>query len=274
MHRLVPVALALIALTGCYDFTGEAGRLGFSSDATLDGHTPWTPAHALASGARPSLAVSEILATGEEPGSARLETSRGLVAHPDEGAFVIAGEDGWIGAEADGVRDDLHVRFRRARAASFVDPASVVLGEPEALTHVAILRGEPTPVGLIVLDRDGSALGWVGDQLDVRVDGALTLATHDGLELSAHGPARIRASWPSGRAATLDVQVVDRADVPRARVLELDTPDGCVAVARFEVDGVPLLVGDGVTWAHTDEDEPAVECAPDGTLPPALRTAP
>lgn len=274
MTRLAPLALALAALTGCYDFTGEAGRLGFSSDATVDGHTPWTPAHALAAGARPTLAVTEIVASGDEPTSTRLETSRSLVAHPDEGAFVIAGEDGWIGAEADGVRDDLHVRFRRARGASFVDPASILLGEALELTDVAVLRGEPTPVGLIVVERDGSPLGWVPDQLDVRVDGPLTLGTDDSLELVADGPARVRASWGNGRAATLDVHVVGRADVAAGRVLELETPDGCVAIARFEVDGVPVLVGDGVSWAHTDEDDNAVECAPDGTLPPTLRPAP
>lgn len=270
MSRVLFVAAALCALTACYDFTGESGRLGFSSDATLDGLHPWTPDRALAVGAEPTLAVTELIATGETPDRSTLSTSRSIRALPDDEGWVISGDDGWIGAEADGVRDDLHVRRAKPRTAVFLDPGSM---EPLPIDEAAVLVGQPTWIAFSLLDRTGAPLGWVAEQLDVGVHGALTASTERSLEITAHtsGPAELNVRWPNGPSAHLQVSAIDADAIDRIEVLEVDRAEGCAAVARAWADELPVLGVDAFTWEHTDERGAVVPCDERGpTAPPRL----
>ncbi|MEZ4316643.1 MAG: hypothetical protein R3F61_04045 [Myxococcota bacterium] len=268
---LVLVPMGLLALTACYDFQGDRARLGFRSDATVDGSRAWTPEHPLAEGARPQLEVSEVLATESEPrGPSRFEGSRSVALEPADGGtvFLSGSGRGWVGAEADEVRDDFSVRWVKAEGGTFLDPIAEVAGNPSALDGLVVVEGGRLPVQYVLHDKRGHALGWVLDQLEVRSPEEGARLDHDaelGLLLTAGEPGHheVGVQWPGTRATLLPVEVIEAVSVDGIAIESLDVGGECVLHAFLLREDQPVHGGTGFRWSHTDTAEPFAPCEPD-----------
>ncbi|MCB9676647.1 MAG: hypothetical protein H6737_16135 [Alphaproteobacteria bacterium] len=267
--RIAILTLGILGLTACYDFAGERGKLGFDTDATLDGTRPWTPETPLAEGARPRLAVSEILAKDAEPeGPATFDGSRSIALHRDEDHVVVEGSGrAWIGAEADGVRDDLHLRWAKAAGGVLVDPIAAMIGEQPVLTEVLLVEGGTESVGYAVLDARGDLLGHVPEQLDIRTGDALAVDVESGGRLALNGVTPgvtdLVVQWPGARPTTVHVEVIAAEAIDGIRVERHLVAGECGLRAVLTSDGVPVRGATGFVWSHDDTREPYAPCATD-----------
>lgn len=260
--RLLSVTLALCALTACYDFTGSREKLGFATDATLDGFHPWTPEHGLANGARPLLKVTEILSTEKAPDQVTFDGSDLEIAPEEHGAYLSGRGRAWVHAEADGIRDDFRLRWTRPERLHVLTATSVLVGDPAPAQSLLIVKGETVPLALGLTDRRGRPLGWVADQMRVSSPTLETgLSSHLQIRAANLGVTELTVSW-HGLAQTLSVEVISAEDVDFIEVREIDDDDGdCVVLATGvsedrEVTGLSSLV-----WSHTPETGPLVPCA-------------
>jgi len=262
--RIVALGLSLLTLTACYDFKGERGRLGFSTDATVDGGEKWSPHTPLASGARPRLEVGEVLRTGKEPeGDVRFDSTRGVSRLADEGGVLLAGEGrGWVGAEVDGVRDEFRLRWKEADRGRLIDPLAALLGLEPALDEVFIAEGHSATLGYSVLDRRGDPLGFVPDQLEISADPELLIAVDGSLEFSAarSGLYRLFIAWPGAKPTELEVEFIDPQDIDRIELTEYRDGADCALLAQLYSGSDPVISSDGFVWSHDDSTGPLAIC--------------
>jgi len=117
--------VGLVLLTGCYDFVGERGRIGFASSLATGTERPWSPELAIAAGSIVQVAATCLVGGGDESdcdtsfgGTYRARGLDGVTRWSDDGdpRFVFGGEAGDRGVvhyederERDGEDDHVEV---------------------------------------------------------------------------------------------------------------------------------------------------------------------
>ena len=172
MQRTIAAALCLL-LAACYDFEGEAGVLGFSTNL-IAGPATWTPDRAVARGTTLVAQPTEWLETGAD-----VTETDGL----EQKSRRSAGTLWWEG------HDGFHARFARAQSGHLVDPSRAVLGLPALEPKFAVVAGTEVIVSAGLVDRRGQPLGYDPADLTVDASGALSawVEPDGGLHISADG---------------------------------------------------------------------------------------
>lgn len=175
MSRLLKLALVppvLLALVGCYDFTGDHGRLGFDTPLEV-GSAPWTPAAPIATGQSVELVACERLADGSEPTGLVVKVRGRDVATEATGdsRVTLRGEPGAHAKIKFAGSDEDHFRVTFADPARFTldDPLEVATGPIDEVT-VAVAEGRRPGLAIVVRAADGRPLGV--DPALLAVDGA------------------------------------------------------------------------------------------------------
>lgn len=250
MTRLFALSLSLLGLTACFDFAGDRGHLGFSTDARVDSLVPWTPSLPLARGTQPGVAVGEHLADGQEPKEVKLRTSRALQLVDGR----LHGERrGWVEADADGVVDQFHVTWRDADQIT-----SGPVGAPNEDDVLGILADHPSAVAIGLVDRRGGPLGFVPDELEVE-SSALMEWKDDVLHVTTATSTSMTLYW-RGLSHTVNLQIVDEDDLALS-IERLELGGQCTLVAVADASGIPVLDPGEVVWSHSEATGPFAPCA-------------
>ncbi len=275
---LTAATLGLIALTGCYDFAGDRERVGFVTDATIDGRTAWTPDTPLAEGSVLHLEVGEILKTEREPeGPANFEGSRHLTLTPhDQGVHVEAGaRRGWVQVEVDGVRDDFRIQWAQPDIGYLVDPIDQLLVEAGALDPefdamvegLTVVEGGSVELGYVLHDRRGAELGYTPRQLQLTSDAPeiAHLTAEEGeralvLTGGRAGGTTIDVAWPGLPGTRIPVDVVSTGQIDGLVVEELEVAGECVVHAMLTSHDARVAGASGFAWTHDDTDEAWAPC--------------
>jgi hypothetical protein len=275
---ILSAALGFVALTGCYDFAGDRERVGFSTDATVDGHEAWTPETPLAVGTILHLEATEILGTEEAPiGPARFEGSRHLEITPDDDGVTLRSEmrRAWVQVDVDGVRDDFRLRWSPAARGRLIDPIDRLLAEADptivpVVDGLTLLEGGALPLGYVLEDRAGTPLGYVAGQLALTTDAegiASVTVGPDGRSLVvagiATGGTAIEVAWPGAEPLQVPVDVVSAGQIDDLLVERLEVDGKCVLHAMLFSDGAVVAGATGFDWSHEDTDDAFANC-PDG----------
>jgi hypothetical protein len=215
--RLLTTAGVLLLTTGCYDFEGDYGALGFTSDATV-GWARWTPEAALADGT--SVRVTPVTRVGkddQEPLDLRAR-ARGDAEVVIDGASVTL--TAWGGDASVTWRGDATDRVR----ASWRPVADVTL-EGALDRHfqggtgdgtVRVMRGAVAALAPVLRDASGAPLGYHPDALGVIADG-------DAEAWIDSGVVFVAASGDGALTITLDGDVVGAVGVADAHPSDVDT---------------------------------------------------
>jgi hypothetical protein len=218
MTRCLVLSLGLAALTGCYDFKGDRGALGFSSNLHTAPGRSWTPDAPIASGTRGEFIASERLDSGSErpdvTGSFDGELLSALVRDlvdedgvPRSSAMAVTAKRRGRGTvRYDGeVADQFDVEFAPLdqvvleRADALLDQDAGI-----AASDWAIVPGKTRSLWPTLLAADGRPLGYRLPDLDASADGSLS-AWQD-----ASGVIRVVAEGEPGEDGEVLVQLRDR----------------------------------------------------------------
>lgn len=286
--RLIP--LLCLPVFGCFDFVGEAGRIGFSTSVKVGGQPAWSPelavAHGSAFGVEPSERLDRPEGQAKGPLSLAGTVEGGLRllalppgAEPTAGALLIAPRclrsSGVVRFTGE-TEDSFHLRFERAVSADLDD----------VYLHFAGLQGRaglPTdrfalppraevPLSLVLRDRGGAELGWDPAQITVESSVPWMSATVDaeGLILvkveGALGATGVLTTRHAGRALGREtVTLVDPLAAPRFELFPFEVShrgevSRLVGALPITADGAAVLQAP-VTWsgegARPQEQAPA-----------------
>lgn len=241
--------LTCLALTGCYDFVGDRGHLGFSTDLVVDGVLPWTPERPVALGSVFTVAVTEDLQDPEtEP--------EGYTAHTAAGLHLIEGDGERVEVAADGPgtawftgpkHDGFSVRTGAAARAILAAP----LVEAPALDALAIVVGARVPLALGLRDASDRPLGYPAQQWTLSVDGGSATRLEDApgvwwVRADRAGPLAVSAEGPSEVVDGPELVGVERTDVTEVELVAIE-------------DGASLLL---VPVGWTDDELPVLGLRP------------
>ena len=227
--------IAVCGLVGCYDFGGDAGKVGFRTQLLVDG-APWTPAARVAAGTPIDVVAAGPLDGQERDLAVSPRVSGDLAITEDRGnTFRVTGRRGAVRVDGE-LADHFHVR---TAAPERVHRRHAALDTP--VQRVA--AGATPELYLSLRDGRGRALGHDPASLVIDGEGATYL----------------------GRPVALDpIVTVDAADLVAVelRPFRLDQLwaelCGVVAVGRTG-DGEPVF-GPPVTWTLSG---PAQQPMPD-----------
>jgi hypothetical protein len=289
MHlRLFTVTALLLSLVGCYDFQGDAGRLGFSSNLKGDGWLAWTPDMPIAAGSTVHVVAAELINPPPGTKTDELPAVHGRVDGPvtlgrgevdQEVVFTGMGR-GAVTVTYTGVVDDsFSARFAPVAGATLSAEPSLA-DRHLAKAAFALAPGSTTALFPSLTDRRGRVLGYDPDALTVVADGPISAWIDQGMvDLSADG-----ADGQSGHLALRyagrtvwedDVAIVDPSAVTELSLAELHllkrageeaneaaADEGKAAIAIAWVDDTRLLGAPiQFTWdgdAEVDKDFPQV----------------
>lgn len=256
--RPLSVLLALLSLsTACYDFKGDLGRVGFSSNLRLSSGA-WTPAHRIASGATAAFAPSEDLANPDAKLDDLVASVSGhtLTTWVDEGTTFVSSDRGrgvvaWHGR----LSDRFKVDFEDPARAALPDPLAVMLKVEDAPgERLALITGVPWTGTLRLADRRGRELGWNPDQVELQATGGVSAWVEEGsMMVTADGDGEIAIAWMGQPVATVPVRAADAGEVVEIEVFTKVMPeeDGTETTAALAVprlaDGTPVW-GVDVDW--------------------------
>jgi len=261
---LAPCALLIAILPGCYEFTGELDKLGFTSNLALGSLGSWNPDHGIAQGTAARFSATQLLDSddGEPPNVSAVAKGRLDVLASEGRDIVVTGRGGTI--RYDGQTTDLfRVDFRPIDEVVLQDGFALLAGLDEVLPqHFAMVVDVPMPVTASMVDRRGEPLGWATDQLEVFMEPMG----------STHDDESILVPLEVGEGSILAGYAGNDWEPHRVRVIEVDE----IASVELQVDMLPDAAGwlvrarawteDGlVVWAPPvtwnlpgDGDEPLV----------------
>lgn len=247
--RLVVLTGALCTLTGCYDFAGDLGKIGFFTNLTVDGQ-PWSPTAPIAAGARFAVGVADYLDRDDDDNLHVVESVRGA-ARP-----AVVTPEGTLWSGQDGARarfiysgdvyDEFTVRFVA------VDHGTVLAEPGTAAEPLAMLAGSDAVAWVGLRGARGQRLGYDRNELTAASDGAVSAWVADGdLHLSADGDpgesGTVTVRYGDRVVATMPVAIIDASDLAATRAKR--TCDKCETwlVVTHDTDGA-RVIGDGLTW--------------------------
>jgi hypothetical protein len=298
VKRLLALSLALVSLTACHQFTGDAGALGFASNLKVDGMVDWSPRQPVASGTHVRVAATELLhpsegQSTEDPQVVGRVTGNVDVAATDEPSVVAFTGVGRTSATVRFVGDAED--WFTARFAPVVvgglSPEPALLDRDLAAADLALVPGSTAALCPSLTDRRGRSLGYDPADLTVDASGAVSAwLDADGLvHLAADGgdgeAGTVALAWKGRTVWEGDVAIVDASAADDLTITTHAFPSGDgdlvpIAVIAAWADGARLLGAPiEVTAAHAlDQDENApslvgVDLAPDEVATPVAITA-
>ncbi len=250
--RLLTTAGVLMLTTGCYDFEGDFGALGFTSDATV-GWAKWTPESALADGTTVRVTPVELVGKDHQEPLALRARARGDAEAVIDGASVTL--TAWGGEASVTWRGDATDRVR----ASWRPVADVTL--EGALDHhfpgeagdgtVRVLGGAVAALAPVLRDATGAPLGYHPDALGVIADGHAEAWIEGGVVfVAASGDGAVTVTLDGDTLGVVAVGAARPADVD---VLRLDAhphgDDGYLVRASAWDDHGNRLYGVAPAWS-------------------------
>ena len=186
VHVRATIGFFLVSslMSGCVEFIGTHGTLGFESTLKVDGVDAWTPESGILSGARARFTVvsradQESTATPDVSGRAQ---GVKVITTTDD-SITITGQRSRGSVTFDGeVLDSFRVAFRPAKTAYVVDP-TLTFAKVDARLPDRFGVAGPYTITAALRDRRGRALGY--DPAAVTLIGGTTsvIGSESGLEL-------------------------------------------------------------------------------------------
>ena len=255
--RLLPAAFLA---TGCYDFQGELGQLGFSSNLITRSGQSWSPEQPISADTPVEVgATTGLTIESDEPPRVEAAVAGTLVAlDPTGGQIAFTGEAGDSGrvlfwGEA---TDRFSVRFH--------DPAQVVLFTPDGtrLSQAPLTVIEGAEVRLLpeVHDAWGQPLGWSAEQLEAHGTHTLSAQSVAGtILLTATGPGTLSAELDGLPLLQQPIETIAVSEVEHLSlsvhemVIEQDTL--LVVQAQGQTADGSVVHGLNVQWALSEDVE-------------------
>jgi len=288
MWRWLLLVGSLSGLTGCYDFTGDLGRIGFVSNLSVRADQKWDPTHPIASGTRAEFVATAIIGedSRQDPDVSGTVRGRSLEVEASGARVAVTGTGHARGKASfrGEATDRFSFGFSPATRVALVDPVMAALEEEDLDTgSIAVVQGATVTLWPELSDARGRTLGWDPDDLEAAADGPVS-AWMEGAEvhLAADGRPGARGlvdfQLLDTSLSDMEVRVTDAGAVRELEILtgvaELD--DGTLLIAAVVgrlADGTRVHgIDPDWTWTGAEEidDEPergdaiALTLLPDG----------
>jgi hypothetical protein len=208
MWRWLLLAGCFSSVTGCYDFTGELGRIGFVSNLSVRADQKWDPTHPIASGTRAEFVAVEVVGTGseEEPDVTGRVRGRSLEVEEDGATVAVRGIGRARGTATfrGEARDRFSFGFLPASHLTLVDPVLAAIAEEDVDTGaVGVVPGATLVLWPEVVGPRDQVLGWDPEALVPSAGGPVS-AWREGAEL------HFAADGRAGERGTVDLQYLGR----------------------------------------------------------------
>lgn len=218
--RLLTTAGLLLLMTGCYDFEGDYGALGFTSDATV-GWAKWTPESALADGTPVRVTPVSRVGVEDEEALALHARARGDAEALIDGASVRL--TAWGGTATVVWRGDATDRVR-----AYWRPVADVTLEGALDRHfpnaegdgtIRVLEGSVAALAPVLRDANGALLGYNPDAIGVIAEGGAAAWADSGvIFITAAGDGALTLTLAGDEVGALTVAAARPEDVAALRV--------------------------------------------------------
>ncbi|MBW1879136.1 MAG: hypothetical protein JRJ84_12295 [Deltaproteobacteria bacterium] len=269
MWRWLLLVGCLSGVTGCYDFTGDLGRIGFVSNLSVRADQKWDPTHPIASGTRAEFVAVEIIGkdSEEEPDVTGRVRGRSLEVEEDGPEVAVTGAGharGKVSFRGDAT-DRFSFGFSPASRVTLVDPVLAAMEEEDVDTGaIAVVRGATLTLWPEVTDARGRVLGWDPDDLEPSAMGPIS-AWREGAEvhITADGRAGARglvdfqllgASFSELEVLVADMDAIQELEI-LTEVTEFDEGTLVIASVVGRLEDGTRLHGIAPDWSWTGGEE-------------------